>query len=312
VETTGPRGADEVDRPAAADPATGASAAPADTVPEPAADIAAVPTGGTAAVGAPAETRVVATVTAPTPGPTEQGSAFTCLDSDEPARIVLRQIDAMRFELVEAFRYHGPSGTWEVRPSDLADTDLASIPLFLSWFVSRYGRHTLAALLHDHLVRNGADLEPPVARHKADEVFLEALRALDVPYLRGLIMWAAVTFGTRWRSGWAVRAALMAWVVGAAAGIVTVGWGVMTLDPWLVLVAAVAPLPAAVLWGRKELRAGVVGGYTLWLVAVPALLNVIAYGVYAMAERVVRRLRIVVVHPRRAGQTAKPPSYSAR
>lgn len=240
--------------------------------------------------------------------------AFTTVTGDAPARVVLRQVDATTFELVEGFRYTGPSGSWTVMPADLAATDLASIPQFLGWFVSRYGRHTLAALLHDHLVRNGARLRPPVARHQADQVFLEALTLLDVAYLRSRIMWAAVTFATRWRSsGWG-RLLLAIWMTLAAIGIVTLGAAIVGRYPVLLAVALLAPIPAAVLWGPRRFRAGVIGGYTLWLITLPALGNIAAYALYEVLERLVRRWRLH--RPRRyrrpVTQVAKPPPYTAR
>lgn len=245
-------------------------------------------------------------------GPAEP--PFTAVGGEGPARIVLRQVDATTFELIEGFRYRGPSGTWTVMPADLADTDLASIPQFLSWFVSRYGRHTLAALLHDHLVRNGSRLDPPVARHRADQVFLEALTLLDVAYLRSRIMWSAVTMATRWRgSGWG-RLGLLIWLALAAVGIVTLAVGIVGRDPLLLATALAAPLPAALLWGPRRARAGVIGGYTLWLVTLPAVVNVTAYGLYEVLERLVRSWRLH--RPRRYArpvtQVAKPPPYTAR
>jgi hypothetical protein len=281
---------------------------------------AAGPSPGPAGPGsARAAAQVVITADVPvepveggTGGPAEP--PFTAVGGEGPARIVLRQVDATTFELVEGFRYRGPSGTWTVNPADLAATDLASIPQFLGWFVSRYGRHTLAALLHDHLVRNGARLDPPVARYRADEVFLEALTLLDVAYLRSRIMWSAVTFATRWRSsGWG-RLLLAIWMTLAAIGIVTLGAAIVGRYPVPLAVALLAPVPAAVLWGPRRFRAGVIGGYTLWLITLPALGNVAAYGLYEVLERLVRRWRLH--RPRRyrrpVTQVAKPPPYTAR
>ena len=51
----------------------------------------------------------------------------------------------------------------------------------MSWFVSRYGRHTPAALVHDELVTDGMEFE---ARKRADRVFLQMLDDLDVPPCR--------------------------------------------------------------------------------------------------------------------------------
>ena len=34
-------------------------------------------------------------------------------------------------------------------------TDLASVPQFMAWFERAYGRHTLAAMIHDRLITDG-------------------------------------------------------------------------------------------------------------------------------------------------------------
>lgn len=242
--------------------------------------------------------------------PSDASTVFRRVDNDEPARIVLRQIDATCFELVEWFRYSGAAGAWVVTRSDLSSTDLASIPPFLSWFASRYGNHTLAALLHDHLVHNGLRLDPPVTRAKADDVFLTALTELDEPYLRSRLMWSAVTLGTLWRSSSRARWALRLWMLLAASGIAALVWGLVTMSLWLVAIAVLAPIPASLLWGWRQRGAALLGGYTLWLVFVPAALNIAVYQAYAVAERVIRRLRL-----RSKGdktQVTHPPPYAAR
>lgn len=236
---------------------------------------------------------------------------FRRLDSDEAAVIVLRQVNHREFELVEGFRYHGRRGSWDVHAEDLPDTDLASIPRLLGWFASNYGRHTLAALLHDHLVRNGPRLRPPVPRHLADDVFRDALDELGVPYLRSRIMWSAVVFITRWASSAASRLALAVWLLGAAAGITALVAGIVTGTTLLLVTALVAPIPFAVLWGRREMFAGVVGGYTLWFAILPTLFNVLIYGVYMLAEVVARRLR-KITRPRDVPEPSGPPWYSNR
>lgn len=236
---------------------------------------------------------------------------FRRLDSDEDAVIVLHQVNPREFELVEGFRYQGRRGAWEVRAEDLPDTDLASIPRLMGWFVSNYGRHTLAALLHDHLVRNGPCLQPPVPRHRADDVFRDALDELGVPYLRSRIMWSAVVFITRWRSSLASRLALAVWVLGAASGIAALVAAIVTGTPLLLVVALVAPLPFAVLWGRREMYAGVVGGYTLWFAILPTLFNVLVYGIYMLAEVVARHLRRFT-RPRDLPEPSGPPPFTHR
>jgi hypothetical protein len=246
--------------------------------------------------------------------PPEEGAelpTFRQLESDALARVVLLQTDDTHFSLVEGFRYMGKAGAWTVMPTDLPDTDLASIPPFLGWFASRYGTHTLAALLHDHLVRNGSRTDPRCARSEADHVFGIALDELGVPFLRAKLMWAAVTLATRWRAGGIVRAALMVWMVSAAIGLATLAYSVVTMDVQLFVLSLLAPIPFALLWSRKQYSAGFFGGYTLWLVALPALLNIVAFGIYSVAERLIRQLRRL--HPaNRATPLPGPPRYKAR
>lgn len=215
---------------------------------------------------------------------------FRQLESDDPARIVLEQVNGNQFKLLEGFRYDGRAGTWTVLPEDLPTTDLASIPRAMGWFAGSYGVHTLAALLHDHLVRNGGRLDPPVPRYQADEVFRDALDDLGVNQLRSRIMWAAVAFATRWRSSWPAAAAMSLWVIGAVLGIAMVVTALIVGDLSLLIAAIVAPAPFSILWGRRELWVGLVGGYTLWFIALPTLFGALAYALYQLAELVFRLL----------------------
>ena len=119
---------------------------------------------------------------------------FTSVDGFASARVVVEQRSDTAFVLREGFRYRNDEEDLDftVLPDDLPETDLASVPWFLRWFVPAYGRHSLAALLHDHLVENGDRLTPRVSRVRADEIFLQALEELGVPTLRRHLMWAAV------------------------------------------------------------------------------------------------------------------------
>jgi Protein of unknown function (DUF1353) len=76
-------------------------------------------------------------------------------------------------------------------------TDLASVPPALSWFVSRYGRQTRAALLHDHLIDR-----TDVTDESADRIVRTALRDSEVPFLRRWIMWTAVSLASMGRTRW--------------------------------------------------------------------------------------------------------------
>lgn len=78
------------------------------------------------------------------------------------------------------------------------ETDLASVPPFLTWLVPKDGRHTPAALLHDGLMPKTPPLYqgPPVDRVEADRIFQNAMQHLDVAFLRRWAMWAAVSLAT--------------------------------------------------------------------------------------------------------------------
>ena len=97
------------------------------------------------------------------------------------AVVKLQQVAPKDFVLLEGFRYTSASGVaYEVQPTALGSTDLASIPYVFRWFVHSYGRHTLPALLHDCLVRGAcasATAAPVPSRVEADDLFLEAMAA---------------------------------------------------------------------------------------------------------------------------------------
>ena len=72
------------------------------------------------------------------------------------------------------------------------ETDLASVPLIVTWLFPRYGLYTKAAVVHDKLCRP----ESPVNRFEADDIFNEMLSSLGVPGLRRLLMVGAVSWPT--------------------------------------------------------------------------------------------------------------------
>jgi len=217
---------------------------------------------------------------------------FSALDDgDAPARFVIEQIDDACFRPLDGygFRYSPPDGSApiEVTAESLPRTDLASIPRFMSWFVSRYGRHTPAALVHDQLVHQSTG---PAERGQADDRFVEMMEQLDVPPVRRTVMWAAVVLATRWTGGWSTRAATIIWGLAAACGLALLTAGVATARPMWCAVALVAPAPAAGLWGSRW-RAGLVAGYALPPVVIPALTSALGYGSYWLVEEALRRVR---------------------
>lgn len=210
---------------------------------------------------------------------------------DEPATIRLRQVDRRTFALESALRYTGPTGVDDLpdsartlRPEDLgpdALTDLATVPSALRWFVSPYGVHTPAALVHDRLV--GPTAPPGVSDVAADAFFRDMLRALGVRFLRRWMMWTAVSFGTRWRAGGLRKAAVGVWVVLSIVGISTAGFAAVTGNLALLLIALAAPVLAAGLWGRQYL-AGLIAAVTAVWVIPPTLLGAAGFGVYWLLE----------------------------
>lgn len=192
---------------------------------------------------------------------------------DRPAVVGLEQVGDDRFRLLRGFTYRGPGGdVHHVFSWNLPCTDLASIPPAFSWFEGRLGRHTLAALLHDHQVAPGPD--DPTGRTysrrrvAADDRFLEALGVSGVPWVRRHLMWSAVHAITRARHvGVSARVAMLVWTVAALVGTTLSVWGLATGHFHAVVLAVVAPLPAAGLWmvsaerPARRWRCGVVAGY---------------------------------------------------
>lgn len=130
---------------------------------------------------------------------------YLSLHSDSEPAIRLQQVSPNAFQLLEGFRFQRRQGVdpqfvtvpaHDPRhpPSRGNVSDLASVPWFLWWFISSHGRHTRAALLHDHLVN-----DPQIHRNMADLIFREALEESGVSWVRRWIMWAGVTLATMWK-----------------------------------------------------------------------------------------------------------------
>lgn len=223
---------------------------------------------------------------------------YHAADGSDP-RFVLRQVSNNTFTLEAAFVYRS-GGQSEVAVNDrtLPGTDLASIPWFASWFVGRHGRHTPAALVHDCLVHGARQRRDYAGRVEADRVFRRALDELGIPPVRSRVMWAAVTFGTRWHGGLVGRAGLLLWLVSALAGTAAFVYGAVTLQPPIVVGAAAAPVLGGLLWGRQYL-AGLIASYALLFIGVPAVACILGYGVYWVVEEAVRLLRAALRHGRR-------------
>lgn len=224
------------------------------------------------------------------------------------ARIRLEQIDVKLFRLLEGFRYVSAStgAVFEVTPEVLTETDLTSVPAGFRWFVNPYGRQTLPAMLHDCLIDSGraqrATVTPGLGRgvpdrEEADDLFLEALHDRGVPRIRRFLMWASVTFVTRFRhAGSRVRAGMVMWSLAAAAGTWLVFSGWVTSSWAWVLAGVLAPLPFSVLWGRSWFAA-VCFGYGVVFLLPSTIVVHVSYALYWAAEKLLEQVGVSTPPP---------------
>ncbi|MFW0795030.1 DUF1353 domain-containing protein [Gordonia sp. CPCC 205515] len=171
-------------------------------------------------------------------------------------------------------------------------TDLASVPRFLRWFENSYGKHTLAALIHDQLISDKANAGPLHSDALSDRFFREMMRTSGVPWLKRWIIWSAVALRTRYAAGalrrWSIFAWLLLSVIGiaSAVGSVVLGWSWPTGSPSLSLALAfVLILLASPLWGRQWGASLVAAIAAFWIVPA-ALVAGFAWVVYLALEKI--------------------------
>lgn len=115
---------------------------------------------------------------------------YESLDSGE-AVLVLRATGATSFEVVDGFRYLDQyDDLREYVVPDNTPTDLASVPFFLQWLVRSYGKHTLAAIVHDQYWDKTKTL---AELRQSNTMFRHAMWESDVAFIRRWFMWTAVT-----------------------------------------------------------------------------------------------------------------------
>lgn len=114
------------------------------------------------------------------------------------AKVVVEQVDDVNWKVREPFTYTGRREPFAVKAG--SETDFASVPRVFVWFLPRYGRYTLAAILHDHLWRDRV-ASGQMDYIDADGTFRRAMRELGVPFLRRWMMWAAVRWAALSRPG---------------------------------------------------------------------------------------------------------------
>lgn len=103
--------------------------------------------------------------------------------------LVVRRVDATRWELVAPLSYQGRVDHWTI-PSGYV-TDYATTPWFTAWLIPRTGSWTLAAVLHDFLITDGIPAGLITSRN-TDGVFRRVLREEGVDPVRRWLMFAAV------------------------------------------------------------------------------------------------------------------------
>lgn len=235
---------------------------------------------------------------------------FSALDDlERPARFVVEQISDKDFRLPTGFGFqYNPDGEQpiEVSGATLPTTDFASIPRYMSWLVSRHGRHTPAALVHDRLVEPGMSFEE---RRRADLRFRDMMDDLEVPPVLSRVMWAAVTLATR-SGDRRAKVGIYSWMASSLLGLGLLVAGVVSLTPWMIVSALFAPFVAAALWG-SQYWAGVVAGLALPVVALPALASLVGYWTYWLIERSVKAAR-QRLKPNHAKELPEPIGYQGR
>jgi hypothetical protein len=74
------------------------------------------------------------------------------------------------------------------------ETDWASVPWFADGLIPAFGPHARPAILHDYLYATRG-LNGWYSRKRCDEIFLEALEVVGVPWLKRSAMFRAVRLG---------------------------------------------------------------------------------------------------------------------
>jgi hypothetical protein len=112
-----------------------------------------------------------------------------------PDEMLARKTNGPLWELVQMFRYRSAVLGWVMVPAGFA-TDLASVPWFARWYVSRDGEHTKPAVIHDYLYSpESAAVFPDLSRAQADRVFYEALLVRGIRVSLARLLYGAVRLG---------------------------------------------------------------------------------------------------------------------
>ncbi len=105
--------------------------------------------------------------------------------------------DGKHWQLTEEVRYHSAHLRQAIVVPVGFVTDFASVPWWLHWLYSPWGRYGVPAIIHDFLYRT----QPPgISKGDADRVFLDAMPKWGTHPITTQLMWRAVDlFGaTAW------------------------------------------------------------------------------------------------------------------
>jgi hypothetical protein len=112
-----------------------------------------------------------------------------------PDSLDLRKHKGGFWRLITPFTYRSDLLGEIVVPEGFV-TDLASVPWFARWYVSRDGNHTKSAVIHDYLYARASEADfPDTSRRTADRVFLEAMRVCTLRPTLARVLYSAVRIG---------------------------------------------------------------------------------------------------------------------
>ncbi len=220
-----------------------------------------------------------------------RGQQFQTLAGEPLLSIDLRQVGPNKFQLTTPFKYLDPTRNNQehvvpahdpLKPSD-DNSDLASVPFVLWWFIASYGHQTAPALLHDHLLKS---CTTSAERREVDRIFREALRDAGVGVFRRWIMWAGVSVQTIRTFSIPLFVLLVVQLVASWTAIWGFTWGDAFGVPWWAWL--LLPAAGAFFWARY-FQALLIGAY-VGAFLLPATLVVVATVLAASASRIGRWL----------------------
>jgi hypothetical protein len=241
---------------------------------------------------------------------------FLRIQTEDQPIPVLAQVEAKTFELCNGFRYR-PQRQQKIYtvPKDprVRTYDLASIPGPLTWLIPTYGQHTLAAVLHDDLID---DDTPTDERAVVDRLFRDALGELDVPWVRRWLLWGGTAVGTVWAAGRWSRARTVLWAILVLVAATAFWASVLDIGlPWPGDAGLIAPLlamtAAVLLLLPRHVNVGLITIPTALYLLIPAVVIIVALGVYGLVEWMIKWL-LKAVNRVRPGTALRVPRVLIR